>query len=851
MNKTRIVIVGLLLSLVSGAFAQSTKGTYLDVTLPMHERINDLLSKMTLEEEMSLLTATSPGIPRLNIDKYYHGNEALHGVVRPGKHTVFPQGIALAAMWNPSLLHTIASAISDEARGQWNSLDYGRKQQRQFSDLLTFWSPTVNMARDPRWGRTPETYGEDPFLSGVLGSHFVRGLQGDDPRYLKVVSTPKHFAANNEENTRFLCNAIISEKQMREYYLPAFERCVKEGKSAAIMAAYNGINNVPCHANPWLLKKVLREDWGFNGYVVTDCGGLENLVNQHKFVKEYFTAAALGMKSGIDLECGDFVYMEPLMEAYKRNMVSKAEIDSAAYHVLRARMRLGLFDPVEMNPYNKIPVSVVGCEKHSQLALQAAREALVLLKNDKNILPLNLKKIKKIGILGINTQNCEFGDYSGIPVIEPISILDGIREHVAGKAEVLFAPWVDLPNGYEPLSASSFEGGITESYYPNDKSDEIVGTRKVENIYYEPTNQAPNPNAPLEYPYNVKWEGKLQVPVTGDYVFKSVGNDHTHIYINGEEKMYQPASHKEDSCVVRLEQGKTYDFRADYVCWTAGGKCNIYWHGADMKMRKGFERYGNAEEVLRKSDVAVVVIGTNQSIEREGLDRESIELPEVQKEFLRKAYEINPNIIVVLSAGSPMSITWENEHIPAILNAWYDGQAGGQAVAEALFGEYNPGGRLPVTYYKSMDDLLDFHDYDITKGRTYQYFRGEPLYPFGFGMSYTKFKYSACEAKVNDEDVSVSFTLKNAGKFDGDEVAQLYVTYLDGENDAYPLKQLRAFERVHLKKGEKRAVTFCVPKSELRFWDEAKGEFVTPSGRYRLQIGASSADTASSTIITL
>lgn len=308
MNKLKFIAAGLCLWLSSATYAQEAKAPYLDMRLPIHERITDLLSRLTTDEKMSLLTATSPGIPRMGIDKYYHGNECLHGVVRPGNHTVFPQAIGLAAMWNPQLQYTIATAISDEARAHWNSLDYGRKQTRQFSDLLTFWSPTVNMARDPRWGRTPETYGEDPFLTGVLGEQFVKGLQGNDPRYLKVVSTPKHFVANNEDNNRFSCNAIIPESQLREYYFPAFERCVREGHSAAIMAAYNAINDVPCHANPWLLKDVLRKEWGFDGYVVTDCGGLEMMVKAHKFVKQQFTAAMIGIKSGIDLECGEHIH---------------------------------------------------------------------------------------------------------------------------------------------------------------------------------------------------------------------------------------------------------------------------------------------------------------------------------------------------------------------------------------------------------------------------------------------------------------------------------------------------------------------------------------------------------------
>ena len=331
---------------------------------PQHERIKDLLSKLTLEEKISLLIASSPGIPRLDIDKYYHGNEALHGIVRPGNFTVFPQAIALASMWNPELHYKIASVISDEARARWNELELGKKQSLRFNDLLTFWSPTINMARDPRWGRTPETYGEDPFLSGVLGVQFVKGLQGNDPKYLKVVSTPKHFAANNEEHNRFMCNAKIPMRSLREYYLPAYEACIKEGKAASIMAAYNAINDIPCGANPWLLTKVLREEWGFNGYVVSDCGGPGNLVSAHQYVKTPELAAMVSIKAGLDLECGDNIYKEPLLNAFKKGMVTMADIDTAAYRVLRARMKLGLFDNPDKNPYNKLLPSIVGSAEH-------------------------------------------------------------------------------------------------------------------------------------------------------------------------------------------------------------------------------------------------------------------------------------------------------------------------------------------------------------------------------------------------------------------------------------------------------------------------------------------------------
>ena len=351
-----------------------------DESLPIEQRVEDLLQRMTVNEKIDLLRATSPENKRLGFPKYYHGNEALHGIVRPGRFTVFPQAIGLAAMWNPELMQRVSSAISDESRARWNQLEQGRLQTHQFSDLLTFWSPTVNMARDPRWGRTPDTYGEDPFLAGEMGT-------GDDPRYLKAVSTPKHFAGNNEEHNRFECNVPTSEKQLREYYLPAFEALVRRGKAASIMSAYNAINGIPCTASPWLLTKVLRDDWGFQGYVVSDCGAVDLIRSGHHFVREKETAATLALKAGLDLECGDDVYTEPLLNAYRMGMVSDEDIDRAARRVLTARMRLGFFDKPESCPYTQIPPSVIGSDEHQQLALEAARQAIVLLKNDRSFLP--------------------------------------------------------------------------------------------------------------------------------------------------------------------------------------------------------------------------------------------------------------------------------------------------------------------------------------------------------------------------------------------------------------------------------------------------------------------------------
>ena len=671
---------------------QNGLADFLNEALPVEERVQDLLGRLTADEKIGLLRATAPAIPRLGIPKYNHGNEALHGIVRPGRFTVFPQAIGLASTWDPALLKRVSTVASDEARARWNELGRGELQKAQFSDLLTFWSPTVNMARDPRWGRTPETYGEDPFLTGELGAAFVQGLQGDDPRYLKVVSTPKHFTANNEEHNRFECNALISEKQMREYYLPAFESCIRRGRATSIMTAYNAINGIPCTGNPWLLKKVLRDQWGFGGYVVSDCGAPDLLRSGHHYVQTKEEAATLALTSGLDLECGDDVFVEPLRKALSEGKVPMADIDRAARNVLTARMRLGLFDDPSHNPYNRIPPSVVGCAKHKELALQAAREAIVLLKNEGAMLPLKRERLRSLAVVGINAATCEFGDYSGVPVGEPVSILEGIRSLAGPEVEVKHVPW---------------------------KSEE-------------------------------------------------------------------------------------------------------------------------AARVAASCDAVVAVMGINREIEREGKDRDDIGLPAYQVEFLQELHAANPRLVLVLVAGSSLSLEWEQEHIPAIVNAWYPGEQGGTAVAEVLFGDYNPAGRLPLTYYRSVDDLPPFDDYDITK-RTYKYFEGPVLYPFGYGLSYTSFAYSGLRVRDRGDRVEVSFTLKNEGPCDGEEVAQVYVR-IPGYEGKAPIKELRGFERVFLRKGESRKITVPLRREDLRYWSESRGCFVVPEALPEVLVGASSAD---------
>ena len=841
--KRILTVVSICVAAFAGTtLANAQKLPYQDETLPIEKRVDDLLGRMTVDEKIDLMRATSPANERLGIAKYYHGNEALHGVVRPGNFTVFPQAIGLAASWDPDLLYKVTTAISDEARARWNELGEGKLQKNQFSDLLTFWSPTINMARDPRWGRTPETYGEDPFLTGEMGTAFVKGLQGNDPRYLKVVSTPKHFAANNEEHNRFECNAEISEKQLREYYLPGYEALIRRGKAASIMASYNAINGIPSSANPWLLTKVLRDDWGFEGYVVSDCGGPSTLVEDHHYVAKKETAAALCLLSGLDLECGDNYYIEPLKKAYKLGMVKDEDIDRAARRILTARMRLGIFDSGKDNPYTKISPDVIGSEEHQALALEMAKEAIVLLKNEKNMLPLKKGKVRSVAVVGINAASCEFGDYSGTPASTPVSILDGIKTAAAKeKIKVNYAPWKTAADGMELIAPEFFPGGLKAEYYSGTSLQGKAKTRTDEWINFEPNNQAPDPFLPAS-PLSIRWTGTLRPNVSGEYELSFTSDDGCRLWVDDKLVIDAWGGHqvRSDNVKINLEAGKEYSIKAEYWNNLDYAVAKLNWRPPVVDGQGRLALYGKAGEVAAKSDVVIAVMGINKTIEREGKDRDYLTLPADQHEFLQELYHVNKNIVLVLVAGSSMSVLWEDKNLPAIVNAWYPGEKGGTAVADVLFGKYNPAGRLPLTYYNRIEDLPPFDDYDITK-RTYKYFEGDVLYPFGYGLSYSSFRYSNLKVEDKGENVEVTFTLKNTGKYDGDEVAQVYTRLPEYEGKA-PIKELRGFKRVHLKKGETKTVTIPVRREDLRYWSESQGKFIVPEGLPEVMVGASSAD---------
>ncbi|WP_198680014.1 glycoside hydrolase family 3 C-terminal domain-containing protein [Aureibaculum luteum] len=812
--------------------------------LSTEKRVNDLLDRLTIEEKVSLLVSTSVAIPRLNVAKYYHGNEALHGVVKGGRFTVFPQAIALSATWNPNLIYNVSSAISDEARAKWNFYNQGLDQKNVYSDLLTFWSPTINMARDPRWGRTPETYGEDPYLTSRIGVSFVKGLQGNDKKYLKVVSTPKHFVANNQEENRFAYNAVVSEKSLREYYFPAYKAAVKEGNAQAIMSAYNAINGIPSTANNWLLNTILREEWGFKGYVVSDCGAPTYLVKSHQFVKTKEQAAKVAIEGGLDLECGNDIYAKHLLTAYKNGLVSQASIDKSVTRVLRARFKLGIFDSTDKNPYTKISPDVIGSKKHQDLALETSRQSIVLLKNHNNTLPLNSDKIKKIAVVGFNANQVVFGDYSGLPVIKPISPLEGIQNKVGDKIAVNYVKWKTAARNLNLLEAENLrndfndESGLFGEYFDDKFLEGTPQTRVDKVVNFDPVNNPPDPYTNFRHK-SIRWTGYITPNFSGSYKIGVNSDDGIRLWLNN--KLVVDEWHNRgattDQVEINMEAGKKYAIKLEYFDNGGDAICQLLWEVPSNTD----DIYQEDKEAAKSSDYVIAVMGINKSIEKEGKDRTSLNLPDDQINYLKEMYAINKNMIVVLVAGSSLAINWMDENIPAIIDAWYPGESGGTAIADVLFGDYNPAGRLPFTFYKSVDDLPPMEDYEISNGRTYMYFQGDVLYPFGYGLSYTKFEYSDFKVKEHGEKIIISATIKNTGNYNGDEVVQLYFKAPKSVTES-PIKKLIGFNRTTIPIGKSKQVQFQVSKKELQFWDANKKQWIFKNGTYEFMLGASSKD---------
>ncbi|HUK30424.1 MAG TPA: glycoside hydrolase family 3 C-terminal domain-containing protein [Candidatus Acidoferrum sp.] len=815
---------------------QQSKPTYLDPNLPIEQRVNDLVSRMTLEEKVSQMQNVAPAIPRLGIPAYDWWNEALHGVARAGNATVFPQAIGLAATWDTGLMHGVADVISTEARAKYNDAQSHGNMARYYG--LTFWSPNINIFRDPRWGRGQETYGEDPFLTARMGVAFVTGMQGDDLRYLKAVSTPKHYAVHSgPEPSRHAFDVPVSPHDFADTYTPAFRATIVEGHADSVMCAYNSVLGEPACANKFLFGK-LRRDWGFGGYVVSDCGAVSDIYQFHSFAADGEQAAADAVKAGTDLSCG--TEYRALTAAVHDQLVSEAEIDASVKRLFTERFRLGMFDPPEMVPWSKLTIADDDTSEHRALALQAARESIVLLKNDRGTLPLP-RSVKTIAVIGPNADslNVLLGNYNGTPS-RYTTFLEGIRERFAG-AKILYdagSPVTELDAMPIPASALRTGGprsqpGLTAVFYNGtDLSGEPVLERIDPQINFEWDGAPPAPQL-RGTNFSVRWNGELVAPEDGDYLIGGSSDDGFRLFFEGEKIVDDWSVHGERTrtATVHLVGGQSYGIVFEYYQAAGGSAARLLWsppRSADQVL-----------EVARKADVIVAIVGITPQLEGEematsapgfsGGDRTNLDLPRPQQEMLEELAATGKPLVVVLTGGSALAVNWAQERAAAVLEMWYPGEEGGRAVVDVLTGDYNPSGRLPVTFYTGVSQLPPFDDYSMAQ-RTYRYFSGTPLYPFGFGLSYTNFTYT--NTRVDHEEitatgaVTVSVDVKNSGAVAGDEVVQLYLSH-PGVQGA-PIRALEGFTRVHLAPGEQKTVSLTLRDRQLSVVDEAGKTRIVP-----------------------
>jgi len=752
----------------------------------------------------------------------------------------------------------VSTAISDEARAKHH--DFVRKGKRLIYQGLTFWSPNINIFRDPRWGRGQETYGEDPFLTGRLAVQFIRGLQGDDPEYFKTIATVKHFAVHNgPEPQRHSFDAVTDERDFRQTYLPQFEMGIKEGKAYSVMCAYNRYNGQACCGSDHLLNKIIRDEWGFDGYIVSDCGAITDIYKGHKIVPTPEEAAALAVKSGCDLECAT-VYQH-LKEAVNKNLITEQEIDIAVRRLFTARFKLGMFDPPELVKYAQIPYSVVDCKKHRDLALEAARKSIVLLKNENNLLPLD-KDSKTIAVIGPNSDQwlMLLGNYNGVPA-DPVTPLRGIKEKLPTGSKVLYAQGCELAEGMsmfdvvppEVLFHGENEKGLKVEYYNNKElSGPVLFSSVDRNLDVNWHHKAPREDMDDDN-FGVRWTGELKPDQSGTYRLGIITTCKVKLYLN-ETVLAHTAYHFRDefgdprlrrSDPIYLEAGKKYSIMVEAGESYADAQVQLVW----AKPRPNPKQYlkKQALEIARQSEVVVMCMGLSARLEGEqmdieiegfrGGDRTRLDLPEVQQELIKEIHALGKPMVLVLLNGSALAINWEKENIPAIIEAWYPGQAAGQAIADVLFGDYNPAGRLPVTFYKSVEDLPPFEEYKMS-GQTYRYFKGEAPYPFGYGLSFTSFKYDnlkvAKKFKVGDA-VNVSVNVKNIGELAGDEVIQLYLSNLNA-SVAVPIRSLKGFKRIHLLPGEVKTVEFSIPSDAFSIINDKNEREILP-GQFEISVG--------------
>jgi beta-glucosidase len=856
------LIRGALLCALMAVHTQAQPPAYLNENLPFKERVNDLVGRMTLAEKVSQMTDIAPAIPRLAIPEYNWWNEALHGVARSGLATSFPQAIGMAATWNDPLLFRMATAISDEARAKHH--EYVRNGSRQRYQGLTFWSPNINLFRDPRWGRGQETYGEDPYLTGRLAVQFIRGLQGDDPKYLKTVATVKHFAVHSgPEPERHTFDAVVSERDLRESYLPHFETGIREGGAYSLMCANNRVDGKAACGSDMLVKDILRGEWDFPGYIVSDCGAIDDIYLRHKVAPTAAAAAALGVRTGTDLDCGH-VYPN-LIEALKQGLITEREIDASVQRLFLARFKLGMFDSPDQVRWARIPPSVLDQPSHRELARQAARESIVLLKNSGELLPLS-KNLGSIAVIGPNADQWRMllGNYNGLPA-DPVTPLRGIREAVSKGTRVLYARGSDLAEGFpvldvvpsSALSTPDGRRGLRADYY-NSQSMEgtplFSGVDAALDVNWH--DGAPRTDMNVD-DFGVRWTGTLRPPRTGSYRLGLIGTVKFQLYLDDKpiiRSVYPthdgefPDPRMAQSDPLQLVGGRRYRLRVDGQETYGDAQLQLLWSIPHEALEE------EAVKIARRADAVVLLLGLTARMEGEemkvevegfhGGDRTRLDLPAPQQQLLERIVALGKPTALVLLTGSALAANWAQEHVPAILEAWYPGQAGGSAIADVLFGDYNPGGRLPVTFYHDVKDLPPFDDYRMA-GRTYRFFDGTPLYPFGHGLSYTTFAYANLRAESEsmpaNGSIKVKVDVRNTGTRTGDEVVQLYVQHL-GSAVERPKRDLRSYRRITLKPGEIRTVELPLTASSLAYWSTKSHSWVVEQEPVRIEVGASSAD---------
>ncbi len=817
--------------------------------LPVDARIKDLLGRLTLEEKVGQMMNSAPAIPRLGIPAYDWWSEGLHGVANNGRATVFPQAIGLAATWDTALMHQVAGVISIEARAKHHEATRRNNGDSPIFQGLTFWSPNINIFRDPRWGRGMETYGEDPFLTGRMAVAFVHGMQGDDPRYLRVVSTPKHYAVHSgpdPERHRF--DAVVGERDLRETYLAAFRMAVTEADAQSIMCSYNRVDGTPACGNSRLLTEILRHEWRFDGYVVSDCDAVDDIRAGHHVATDNSQASAMAVHAGDDLNCGRA--FEGLVGAVRRGLIPEAEVDSALGRLIRAKIRLGMFDPPSRVPYANIPYSENGSGAHAALALEATRKSIVLLKND-GALPFS-RSLKTIAVIGPNADDPEtlLGNYNGLPA-NPVTPLAGIRAKVGAGTEVIYARGSDLaPNtpSTVPVPAVALvtdtgaggRPGLTGAYFPNRTLTGTPATTRVDaQVDFDWWDVAPVREITADT-FSIRWTGWIVPTVTGRYSLGVNSLGLARLYLD-DSLFVQRGWPGTQVAGVDLVAGRPHRIRLDYVGRQPNAVMHLIWGVPNPHL------LDDAVAAARRADAVVLVLGLSPRLEGEempvhiagfeGGDRTNIELPAPQEQLMEAVAAVGKPTVLVLLNGSALGVNWAAAHLPAIVEAWYPGQAAGTAIADVLFGDYDPAGRLPVTFYKSVDQLPAFTNYNMA-GHTYRYFTGEPLFPFGFGLSYTRFAYSDLQIPTSvraGDSALVSVQVENAGQLAGEEVVELYVSDKSATVPV-PIRALAGIQRIALKPGERQRVTFTLTARQLSLIDAADHRVVEP-GTFEVSVG--------------